>query len=201
MQLILLAFMAQLQLFVIHCTATPEGRTITHHDIQQWHLAPLHNSDDTIKYKGKTYNSVAELPNEKIAGVPINLLKGRGWNQVGYSDMILLDGTLVNLVPYDTDTNVDPWKITNGATGINAKARHIVYVGGMDKQGLVPKDTRTPAQRMTLEAWVRTTIRYAPLIQGAGHNQFAAKACPSFNVPAWLDSIGTPGKNVYRNVL
>src|SRR5688500_3165990 len=61
--------------------------------------------------------------------------KGRGWKQVGYSDMIMLDGSLVNLVPYDEDNEVDKWEITNGVAGINSYSRHVVYVGGTDRQG------------------------------------------------------------------
>ena len=122
--------------------------------------------------------------------------KGRGWRQVGYSDMILLDGTLVNLVPYNDDDNVDRWEITNGVAGINSQSRHVVYVGGTDKQ-LKAKDTRTPEQLQTLSDYVRRTILKHPDIKVAGHNQFAAKACPSFSVPLWLSSIGVMPKNIY----
>lgn len=123
--------------------------------------------------------------------------KGRGWRQVGYSDMILLDGTLVNLVPYNDDDNVDRWEITNGVAGINSQSRHVVYVGGTDKQ-LKAKDTRTPEQLQTLSDYVRRTILKHPDIKVAGHNQFAAKACPSFSVPLWLSSIGVDTRNIYK---
>lgn len=123
--------------------------------------------------------------------------KGRGWRQVGYSDMILLDGTLVNLVPYNDDDNVDRWEITNGVAGINSQSRHVVYVGGTDKQ-LKAKDTRTPEQLQTLSDYVRRTILKHPDIKVAGHNQFAAKACPSFSVPLWLSSIGVDARNIYK---
>lgn len=122
---------------------------------------------------------------------------GRGWRQVGYSDMILLDGTLINLVPYDKDDEVDKWEITNGVAGINSYSRHVVYVGGCDRQ-MKPKDTRTPAQLQTLSDYVRKTINNHPDILVAGHNQFANKACPSFSVPIWLDSIGIDVKNIYQ---
>jgi N-acetylmuramoyl-L-alanine amidase len=187
----------KLQYFIIHCTATPEGRIVTPDDIRKWHLGPLHNADGTLTYKGKRYATIADLPNETIGEVPISQLKGRGWSQVGYSDMILLSGELINLVPYNDDQTVDPWEITNGATGINAVSRHIVYVGGLDKSGKVAKDTRNPAQRATMESWIRTTITFNPEIKGAGHNQFATKDCPSFFVPGWLKSIGIGDKNIF----
>lgn len=128
-----------------------------------------------------------------LAAVP----HGRGWKQVGYSDMILLDGTLINLVRYDEDDEVDRWEITNGVAGINGASRHVVYVGGCDKQ-MKAKDTRTMGQLATMVNYVWKTIENHPDIIVAGHNQFASKDCPSFNVPIWLDSIGVDPKNIYR---
>lgn len=122
--------------------------------------------------------------------------KGRGWKQIGYSDMIMLDGSLVNMVPYDSDDEVDRWEITNGVAGINSISRHVVYVGGCDKQ-MNAKDTRTPEQRRTMREYVFKTIMNHPDILIAGHRQFAAKDCPSFNVPIWCDSIGVSHNNIY----
>lgn len=122
--------------------------------------------------------------------------KGRGWKQVGYSDMILLDGTVVNLVPYNEDDKVDKWEITNGVAGINSYSRHIVYVGGCDKQ-MKAKDTRTPPQLETMSGYVWNTIITHPTILVAGHNQFSQKDCPSFQVPVWLASIGVDSRNIY----
>lgn len=187
-----------LQLFVIHCSATPEGRIVTPGDIQEWHLAPKRNDNGTYTYKGKTYASVKSLPDETINGKSIRTITGRGWSKVGYADMIALDGTVINLVPYNEDDVVDPWEITNGATGINGIARHIVYAGGMDKAGKLAKDTRTPEQLLAMEGWVKATITFHPQIKGAGHNQFAQKDCPSFFVPDWLKSIGIGSKNIFR---
>lgn len=123
--------------------------------------------------------------------------KGRGWKQVGYSDMIMLDGSLINLVKYNDDDNVDPWELTNGAIGINSVSRHIVYVGGVDKK-IKAKDTRTKEQIETMKSYVRDFIKKHPKVKVCGHNQFANKACPSFDVPSWLRSIGIPEKNIYE---
>ncbi|MDD4406279.1 MAG: N-acetylmuramoyl-L-alanine amidase, partial [Parabacteroides sp.] len=67
---------------------------------------------------------------------------GRGWKQVGYTDMIHLDGRIERLVDNNEDAIVDPWEVTNGAKGHNSTARHIVYVGGVAKDGKTPRDTR-----------------------------------------------------------
>ena len=165
--------MAKLQYLVIHCTATPEGLEVSAADIRRWHTsAPP---------------------------------KGRGWKQVGYTDMIHLDGRLERLVNNNEDANVDPWEVTNGASGYNSISRHIVYVGGLeaerddrgrivarknDKGDTIAKDTRTAAQLRTMTAYVKDFHARFPDVKIIGHNQVAAKACPCFNVPAWLRSIG-----------
>ncbi len=114
---------------------------------------------------------------------------GRGWKQVGYTDIIRLDGTIERLVDNNEDGNVDPWEVTNGAKGYNSVSRHIVYAGGCDRS-MNPKDTRTPAQRKAMEAYVKDFHRRFPDVRIIGHNEVAAKACPSFDVQKWLKSIG-----------
>jgi len=124
--------------------------------------------------------------------------KGRGWKQVGYADMIHLDGRVENLVPYNNDDIVDVWEITNGASGINSISRHVVYVGGVDANDVKKaRDTRTWLQELAMIKYVKETIARHPNIKVAGHNQFAKKACPSFDVPKWLSAIGIPKKNIY----
>jgi lysozyme len=115
---------------------------------------------------------------------------GRGWKQVGYTDMIHLDGRIERLVANNEDANVDPWEITNGAAGYNSVSRHIVYVGGCDK-AMNPKDTRTAAQRESLKRYVQDFHRRFPKIRIVGHHQLnSGKTCPSFDVPTWLHQIG-----------
>ncbi|WP_301710380.1 N-acetylmuramoyl-L-alanine amidase [uncultured Duncaniella sp.] len=156
--------MAKLKYLVLHCTATPEGREVTSADIRRMHLSPV------------------------SAG-------GRGWKQVGYTDLIHLDGSVERLVDNNEDANVDPWEITNGAKGYNAISRHVVYAGGCPPQS-VPnwqnkaKDTRTVAQLKAMETYVKDFHRRFPNVRIIGHNEVAAKACPSFDVQKWLKSIG-----------
>lgn len=115
---------------------------------------------------------------------------GRGWKQVGYTDLIHLDGSVERLVDNNEDANVDPWEITNGAKGYNAVSRHIVYAGGCARDGKTPKDTRTAAQLRAMEAYVKDFHKRFPDVRIIGHNEVAAKACPSFDVQKWLKSIG-----------
>lgn len=115
---------------------------------------------------------------------------GRGWKQVGYTDMIHLDGRIERLVQNNEDDVVDNWEITNGAQGYNSTSRHVVYVGGVARDGKTPRDTRTPGQLTAMEAYVKDFHRRFPAVKIIGHNELAAKACPSFDVKRWLKQIG-----------
>ena len=146
---------------VLHCTATPEGREVTSGEIRHWHTDPVS--------KG-----------------------GRGWKQVGYTDLIHLDGTVERLVQNNEDAEVDPWEVTNGAAGYNSVSRHVVYAGGLAKDGKTAKDTRTAAQLKAMTAYVREFHERFPQIKIVGHRDLPGvkKACPGFDVKAWLASIG-----------
>ena len=130
---------------------------------------------------------------------------GRGWRQVGYTDLIHLDGRVERLVPNNEDAYVDGWEITNGAKGYNETSRHIVYAGGLeattdsrgrivpkkDRRGnTISKDTRTAAQKRALREYVLDFHKRFPLAEIVGHNQLAVKDCPCFDVPSWLKEIG-----------
>jgi hypothetical protein len=120
---------------------------------------------------------------------------GRGWSQVGYTDLIHLDGTVERMVKNNEDAYVDGWEVTNGATGYNSASRHIVYAGGVAKDGKTAKDTRTPAQAAALEKYVKDFHGSFPTVRIIGHNEVAKKACPSFDVQKWLKEKGINQKN------
>lgn len=115
---------------------------------------------------------------------------GRGWKQVGYTDLIRLDGQVVRLADNNEDAIVDPWERTNGARGYNSISRHVVYAGGMSADNKQAEDTRTPAQMEALKTYVLDFHRRHPGVRIVGHNEIAPKACPSFDVQSWLQTIG-----------
>lgn len=115
---------------------------------------------------------------------------GRGWSQVGYTDLIHLNGEVERLVDNNEDANVDPWEITNGAKGYNSISRHVVYVGGVVADGKTTKDTRTKAQKAAMETYVKEFHKRHPNVRIIGHREVAAKDCPSFDVQVWLKEIG-----------
>ena len=106
-----------------------------------------------------------------------------GWKSPGYHRIVEADGTMVVIAPDSA--------ICNGVAGHNANILHISYICGID--GLDrPKDTRTNAQRATLERQVKEWKRLYPNARILGHKDFPGvkKACPSFDVAAWLKEIG-----------
>ena len=78
---------------------------------------------------------------------------GRGWQQVGYTDMFHLDGRVERLTANNEDENVDPWEITNGATGYNAVSRH---------DATQACSRRTPAQRRNGPPWRSMSATFTP---------------------------------------
>lgn len=148
-----------LKYLVIHCTATPEGREVSSAELRHWHTDPVSHG-------------------------------GRGWKQVGYTDMVHLNGGVERLVDNNEDADVDPWEVTNGAAGYNSVSRHVVYVGGVASDGRTAKDTRTAAQKAALERYVRLFHRRFPKVRIVGHNELnRSKACPSFDVQKWLETV------------
>lgn len=116
----------------------------------------------------------------------------RGWKQVGYTDMIHLNGGVERLVKNNEDENVDPWEITNGAAGYNSTSRHIVYVGGRTRDNKRTADTRTADQKRAMAKYVKDFHRKHPTIPIVGHRDLpgVSKDCPCFDVARWLKEIG-----------
>lgn len=187
----------RLRFLILHCTATPPTLDVTKTHIEQWHRGPSNLLNGKVRYLGKIYDSRKDLPNDKIGGVLVKDLKGRGWKSLGYSLLVKLDGTIDIVTPFSNTGIVHPEEVTNGVRGQNSWSRHFVYAGGVNEK-MEEEDTRTEAQITTLENLVKLQVMHHPDIQVGGHNQFNAKACPSYDVPAWLRSIGIATKNIYK---
>lgn len=101
--------------------------------------------------------------------------KARGWSDIGYHYIVYRDGAVHEGRPV-------------GQTGSHVAGRNtgtigIAYVGGVSADGKTPKDTRTASQRASL-LWLVAELRkkHKGIKAVTGHNQFANKACPSFDV-------------------
>ena len=132
-----------IDLILVHCTATAEGKDYTVEQIREWHTAPKP--------------------------------KGNGWSDIGYHYVIYRDGSI------HEGRDVD----VSGAhcEGHNAHSIGIVYVGGCEKDGKTPKDTRTEEQKTALLSLLFDLRKLYPDAVIAGHRDYdrKGKRCPSFD--------------------
>lgn len=98
----------------------------------------------------------------------------RGWKDIGYHYIIHLDGTIARGRPESV--------IGAHCSGYNKNSIGICYIGGVAKDGKTPEDTRTVGQKRALIEILKRLKRDYPNATLHGHNEFANKACPSFNV-------------------
>ena len=115
----------------------------------------------------------------------------RGFRDIGYHYLILLDGTVVKGRPDE--------KIGAHVKGANSDSIGICYVGGLDKN-LKPKDTRTEAQKVSMKKLVTELYYDHRDADVKGHRDFSKdldgdgviekhewmKSCPCFEVSTWF---------------
>jgi len=114
-------------------------------------------------------------------------IEGRGWSDVGYHYIILLDGTVQSGRPVQ--------KIGAHTKGYNNDSIGICYIGGLDKEGKA-KDTRTPGQKKSLKKLVSDLKEIYDIEEIKGHRDYSPdvnhdgeitsdewmKECPCFDV-------------------
>lgn len=99
--------------------------------------------------------------------------KNDGYAEIGYHYLIYLDGSI------HKGRSIE--KVGAHTKGHNANSIGVCYVGGIDTNKNA-KDTRTPEQKQALKQLVKDLKIKYPNATIHGHNEFAKKACPSFNV-------------------
>ena len=116
-------------------------------------------------------------------------VNGRGWSDIGYHYVVYLDGSVHEGRPVER----------SGAhtKGLNSTSIGVCYIGGVEAHRTngkyKAKDTRTPEQKKTLDALLWGLMKqYSATLHG--HNEFAAKACPSFDVQKEYDHLINPKK-------
>ena len=108
-------------------------------------------------------------------------VEGRGWSDIGYHFYI--------------DINAKIWKgrdiqkIGAHCSGNNRSSIGICYCGGVEADGKTPKDTRTASQKESLLHVLKTLKAMFPDASIYSHNEFANKACPSFDASNEYKSI------------
>ena len=98
----------------------------------------------------------------------------RGFAGIGYHYLIHLNGAV--------EVGRSEESVGAHCAGHNASSIGVCYIGGMSADMKHPEDTRTPEQRSTLKTLIGQLIAKYPNARVFGHNQFAAKACPCFDV-------------------
>ena len=100
--------------------------------------------------------------------------KAQGWSDIGYHYVVYLDGS-VHLGR--------PIEVSGAHTKrLNKNSIGVVYVGGIDAINFKAKDTRTPEQKEALDCLLNELMGNYSGATLHGHNEFASKACPSFDV-------------------
>jgi hypothetical protein len=106
----------------------------------------------------------------------------KGWADIGYNIVIPRDGTIQIGRPLDyAGAHVE---------GYNSSALGICLVGWINELD-IPVDNFTLGQKDALLVALRFCRKYAPAARIQGHRDFphVAKACPSFDVRAWLAQV------------
>ena len=107
-------------------------------------------------------------------------VKDRGWKDIGYHYVIYIDGSVHEGRPVE--------QVGAHTSGHNSDSIGVVYVGGVDKNGKA-KDTLNEAQEVAMVNLIKAQREEHGEMSLHGHNEFAAKACPSFKVKdkfGWL---------------
>lgn len=99
--------------------------------------------------------------------------RAKGWADVGYHYVIYLDGSVHEGRPV--------WQAGAHTSGHNAHSIGVCYVGGCDAK-MQPKDTRTALQKASMLNLLKKLLTLYPGATLHGHREYAAKACPSFDV-------------------
>lgn len=107
-------------------------------------------------------------------------VKDRGWKDIGYHYVIYIDGSVHEGRPVA--------QAGAHTSGHNADSIGITYVGGCDAK-MKAKDTLNEAQETAMVNLIKALRDEHGKMSLHGHNEFAAKACPSFKVKdkfGWL---------------
>lgn len=105
----------------------------------------------------------------------------RGWLGIGYHFVIRRNGTV------EEGRHID--KAGAHAVNYNNKSVGVCLVGGVKEDKKTPEANFTNEQYKALVALLKRLKEKYPSAKIIGHNEIAAKACPSFNVQNWLKTV------------
>ncbi len=131
-----------------------------------------------VKYL--TIHCAATPDGRHVEAATISAWDQAKFGQTSYHWVIELDGKAVRTLRDD-----QKGAHTGGANSGNIG---VCYVGGVTKDNSKPADTRTTEQKKALRTLIRTYRERYPGIIVLGHRDWPKvnKACPSFDVTAWI---------------
>ena len=115
----------------------------------------------------------------KVAEIRRWHVEDREWRDIGYHWIIGRDGVML---PGRRETEIGA-----GVEGHNRGVIHVCLIGGHGSAGTDRFGAHfTSEQDAALRQLIAQISARTPIRRISGHNEWAAKACPGFNVPAWL---------------
>lgn len=130
---------------------------------------------------------------QKTAEVRKWHVEDRGWSDIGYAALIDRDGKVA--MGRDLDNDGDTFDDIGAHTkGHNSRSIGIALFGGHGSRETDKfSDHFTPEQDAALRSMIADLkLRFPTIKKISGHNEYAAKACPGFDVMEWLE--GEPPK-------
>jgi N-acetylmuramoyl-L-alanine amidase len=140
----------------------------------------IRNVSITRQVRKIVWHCTATRQNATITAIQKYWRETLGWVNPGYHIIISADGSWTLLHDFN--------KISNGVKGLNSYIINISYIGGIDTNGKA-LDNRTPEQKETMRIMFESFSAKLPLASHHGHNEFSNKACPSFSVKTWVNSL------------
>lgn len=115
----------------------------------------------------------------KVAEIRRWHVRDRGWSDIGYHFLIDRDGTIAKGRPME--------RVGSHTQGHNTGTIGICLLGGWDSAATDAfAENYTPQQDATARKLIADLRAQYGNLTLAGHNNFASKACPGFNVGKWF---------------
>lgn len=128
---------------------------------------------------------IGKSTKQKVGEVKRWHVVDRKFSDIGYHYLIDRDGAVETGRPIE--------KVGAHTKGHNSGTIGISLFGGHgSSQNDSFEDNFTPAQDAALRDLIAELSRTYGIKKVSGHNQYAAKACPGFSVPRWLDRKPAP---------
>ena len=111
--------------------------------------------------------------------------QAKGWRDIGYHFLIDRDGTVAKGRPVE-QTGAHVQGHNTGTIGIS------LFGGHGSAETDMFHEHYTAAQEAALRKLLaKLQVQFGP-VPVTGHNQYAAKACPGYNVPTWIKATTAP---------